>query len=253
MKKSTNNPNMELYEKFRTVEASACRSFDNGRFRGTDINSMWRMRRLTEEFGPCGIGWYTEVTKSWCERVETKKKDYNTNAIVENVETQCFVQINLYIKRDGEWSRPIVGIGGNSLTKLGDEGFKGAYTDALSVACKALGMAADIYYENDKDSKYFNYYADTKPAPAPAPAEPQKRKVTKADYDAGLCVNMVDYLANIDYNDLAAWNAAVNYLESKFDYELNVMEAIEKDARTKQGQQKLGNMVSNAVNEMVSK
>jgi len=28
-----------------------------------------------------------------------------------------------------------------------------AYTDALSVACKALGIAADVYYEKDK-SKY---------------------------------------------------------------------------------------------------
>lgn len=28
-----------------------------------------------------------------------------------------------------------------------------AYTDALSVACKSLGFAADIYYENDR-TKY---------------------------------------------------------------------------------------------------
>ena len=36
---------------------------------------------------------------------------------------------------------------------LSDEAYKMAYTDALSVACKALGIAADVYYEKDK-SKY---------------------------------------------------------------------------------------------------
>lgn len=30
-----------------------------------------------------------------------------------------------------------------------DEAYKMAYTDAISVACKSLGMAADVYYAND--------------------------------------------------------------------------------------------------------
>ena len=34
-----------------------------------------------------------------------------------------------------------------------DECFKMALTDAISVACKALGFAADVYWDNDK-TKY---------------------------------------------------------------------------------------------------
>ena len=37
-----------------------------------------------------------------------------------------------------------------------------AYTDAISVACKALGIGADVYFEKDADSKYSPYYS--KPA-----------------------------------------------------------------------------------------
>ena len=46
-----------------------------------------------------------------------------------------------------------------------DECFKMALTDALSVACKALGIAADVYYEKDKTK----YTADeTVPVPVSA-------------------------------------------------------------------------------------
>ena len=50
-----------------------------------------------------------------------------------------------------------------------DECFKMAMTDAISVACKALGIGADVYWEKDK-TKY------TKPAqPAEQPNVPPKK------------------------------------------------------------------------------
>ena len=53
--------NMKIYEAVRAVPQEAQKSFNNGRFSGTDINPMWRIKKLTEMFGPCGIGWYYEV------------------------------------------------------------------------------------------------------------------------------------------------------------------------------------------------
>ena len=134
--------NMEIYERVRSVPQEAQKPFDNGRFRGTDINPMWRIKKLTEEFGPAGIGWYYEVTS---ERSET---------VGETV--MAIVDLKLYIKVGGEWSKPIYGTGGNVLLSKGkasDEGYKMALTDALSVACKALGIGADIYFGADK-TKY---------------------------------------------------------------------------------------------------
>ena len=50
--------NLELYDSFREVPQEAKKPIAAGRLKGmTDINPMWRIKVLTERFGPCGIGW----------------------------------------------------------------------------------------------------------------------------------------------------------------------------------------------------
>jgi len=138
--------NMEIYNRTRSVPPEATKPFDNGRFKGTDVNPMWRIKTLTEIFGACGTGWYYDVISERCEE--------------HNGVTIAIVDLNLYVKVDGEWSKPIYGTGGNLLVNakggVSDEGYKMALTDALSVACKALGVAADIYFGADK-SKYTDF------------------------------------------------------------------------------------------------
>ena len=159
--------NLRFYEAGRHVPAEAQKSFNNGRFSGTDINPMWRIKKLTELFGPAGIGWYTEVLS---ERSE-KLLDDSVIAVVD---------LNLYVKVDGEWSKPIYGTGGNALVstskkgvQASDEGYKMAYTDALSVACKALGIGADVYFEKDR-TKYTQQDA---PAPRQAPGMATREQI----------------------------------------------------------------------------
>lgn len=139
--------NMRIYNQSRAVPPEAQKSFNNGRFSGTDINPMWRIKKLTELYGPCGIGWYTDVLNERSERL-------TEDTVI------AVVDLNLYVKDGGEWSKPIYGTGGNTLVSksrnglmVSDEGYKMAYTDALSVACKALGIGADVYYGNDR-TKY---------------------------------------------------------------------------------------------------
>lgn len=114
----------------------------------TDIKPIWRIEKLTQEFGICGIGWKTKI---------------RDKGIVEgaNGEKIAVVDIELYIKINGEWSEPIIGTGGSSFVSnersgayTNDECFKMAYTDALSVACRSLGFGADIYYGKSDGSKY---------------------------------------------------------------------------------------------------
>ena len=140
---------MEIYDKVRAVPEQARRSFNNGRFKGTDINPMWRIKKLTEMFGPCGSGWYIDNVEQRWERLDDK-------TVIAIVDLELFVKFP-----NGEWSKPIYGTGGNTLVSNGkpsDEGYKMAYTDAISVACKALGIGADVYFERDADSKYAQYY-----------------------------------------------------------------------------------------------
>ena len=59
---------MRIYNAVRTVPQEAQKQIRGGRMNGkTDINPMWRIRALTENFGPCGIGWYYEITHKWLE------------------------------------------------------------------------------------------------------------------------------------------------------------------------------------------
>lgn len=150
--------NMSIYEKVKEVPKDAQREIQAGRLKGmTDINPMWRIEKLTEVFGVCGIGWYTEITNKWIEEGAGGEKC-------------AFVQINLFVKVDGEWSKPIEGIGGSSFIasqKSGlytsDECYKMAYTDAISVACKALGFGADIYWKKKNETKYDKIEANEMP------------------------------------------------------------------------------------------
>lgn len=138
--------NMELYDALRTPPEEAIETIKGGRMSGkSSINPMWRIKALTERFGPCGIGWKYTIDRRWMEPYE-------------NGEVKAFVEISLYIKADGEWSEAIPGTGGNSFVAkekggpyVSDECYKMAFTDALSVACKSLGMAGDVYWGSDKD------------------------------------------------------------------------------------------------------
>lgn len=118
--------NMNLYNSVRTPPPEALREIKAGRLAGkSDINPMWRIKALTEQFGPCGEGWKYTIEKLWTEQGA-------------NGEIAAFALINLYYRIEGQWSDPVPGIGGNSFVakeKSGlytsDECYKMAFTDAL--------------------------------------------------------------------------------------------------------------------------
>lgn len=145
--------NLDLYNKLKDVPQEAIKPIQNGRLKGkSDINPMWRIKTMTEHFGVCGIGWKYVITKQWTETYGT--------------ETKAYCNIDLFIKVDGQWSDAIQGTGGSSEVTMerngsyvSDECYKMALTDALSVAMKALGVGADIYFEKGKSMDYSSKYA----------------------------------------------------------------------------------------------
>lgn len=139
---------MQIYDAVRECPKNALKQINAGRLKGkSDINPMWRIKALTEQFGACGVGWFYEITRQWTE----------TGA---NGEQAAFCNINLYYKAGDEWSKPVQGTGGSAFIArekngmyTSDECYKMALTDAISVACKALGFAADVYWQQDS-TKY---------------------------------------------------------------------------------------------------
>ena len=169
--------NLEIYNKVRIVPENAKKPIKGGRLSGfTNINPMWRFEKLTELFGPCGIGWYYDVRREWSETCGS--------------EVCVFVSIDLYIKYNGEWSKPIHGIGGSKLAakekngiNVSDECYKMATTDAISVACKQLGVGADVHWADG------NKYDQADSNDNPNPDKPKSKTATtpgtsKADVSA---------------------------------------------------------------------
>jgi len=200
--------NLQIYNAVRSVPPEAQKPIQGGRLKGkTDINPMWRIKSLTEEFGACGKGWYYEVINKWLEKSET------TN------EVAGFVEINLFVKYGEEWSKPIYGIGGSMFIAkekaglyVSDEVFKMATTDAISVACKQLGFGADVYWEADK-TKYSTSTESIIP-----PSKEQLAKATEL---------------GIDLEKLAKYNkCTVTELSAPmFDYAIKAKETALKKAQ----------------------
>lgn len=140
--------NLDIYGAVAAVPSNAQKPIEGGRLKGkTDINPMWRIKALTEMFGPCGFGWKYVITKQWLEQGH-------------GGEIAAFCNIDLFVKYEGEWSEAIPGTGGSALVAqernglyTSDECYKMALTDAISVACKALGFGADIYWAQGR-TKY---------------------------------------------------------------------------------------------------
>lgn len=158
--------NMQIYNLVRVVPKEAQKTIKGGRLSGfTDINSMWRIQKLTETFGPCGIGWKYTIEREWLEQGA-------------NGEIAAFMDILLYYKHGDDWSEGIPGTGGSSFVAkernglyTSDECYKMALTDAISVAAKAIGMGADIYWDKGR----------TKYDVSPERQEPAKEKHPEKD------------------------------------------------------------------------
>lgn len=145
--------NLKIYRSLEEVPQEAQKKITGGRLVGmTDIKPMWRIEKLTEVFGAVGLGWYSVI--------KNKEIIEGANGVkIAVVDINLFVNYKIpYGLEEDLWSEPIEGTGGSTFIAkekdglyTSDECFKMAYTDALSVACKSLGMGAKVYWG---DSKY---------------------------------------------------------------------------------------------------
>lgn len=144
------SPNMRIWAQCADVPEWAQKPITGGRLKGmTDISPQWRYKILTKMFGPRGFGWNSRVINRWMETAP-------------DGEIKAFVEIEFWYKdpETGEKSDIITASGGSSFYTqersgwyCSDECYKMAETDAMSVACKSIGVAAKIYGSGDR-TKY---------------------------------------------------------------------------------------------------
>jgi hypothetical protein len=200
----------------------------------TDINPQWRYKAMTEQFGACGVGWTYEIINTWSEQ--------GADGVV-----LAFAKIALLIKVGDVWSKPIPGIGGSTMVAKetsglysSDECYKMAVTDALSVAMKMLGVAADIYEGLWDGSKYRDVpkqqprtttqkndpeSTDKKPLEGEI-TEPQKKKLWAMMKSQGM--DNEEAKAFFNFKNPKTKEAASNFIEN-FDLELDAYDKFLKD------------------------
>lgn len=139
-----------IWNTLATPPKGALKKITGGRLDGfTDIKPQWRLKALTDCFGACGSGWRVEISDIWTDNGPGDQQ-------LVNVKIDLF-----YIREDGSWSEAVPGIGSGRLVAqekkgpyMSDEAVKGALTDAISVAGKMIGLAADVYMGYWDGSKY---------------------------------------------------------------------------------------------------
>lgn len=158
--------NLRFYKQGCEVPNDALKKIQAGRLKGmSDVNPMWRMKRMTEIFGPCGIGWKYTIDRQWVEAYGDDVK--------------CFCNVSLFVRdpETQEWSDAIPGNGGSAIVSkeksglyVNDEGYKMALTDALSIAMKPLGIGANVWYgskangHNESKYEYYTQEQSTQPS-----------------------------------------------------------------------------------------
>lgn len=152
-----------------------------GGFRGTAVKPVYTEQKMTELFGPCGIGWgFTEPTFQLVPGSDGQ--------------TAVYCWLSLWYVHDGARSQSIPGVGGDMVVvkqssglRTDDEAFKKAFTDAIGNAMKHIGMSADVHMGRFDDSKYVNDLrredaeANTNPAPSQARVTSANPSLTRTD------------------------------------------------------------------------
>jgi len=148
--------NTALWDALGKTDPKHTKAFKRaGGFTGTALKPQWAMRRLTEQFGPCGKGWAPDMPQFqvvpgdnrevlvYC-TVSAWYMDGPNKCVVHGVGGDKIVS---YIKANQQYNRP-------ERWENDDEAFKKAFTDALMNAFKFVGVGADIHMGQFDDSKY---------------------------------------------------------------------------------------------------
>lgn len=138
---------------YKTDPAHTKQFTSGGGFRGTAIKPIYATQKMTEHFGPCGIGWGM-----------AKPEFQLVNG--DNRELLVYCTVCLWYM-DSDTRAEVYGVGGDKVIgyvkasqnrperwENDDEAFKKAYTDALGNAMKQIGVGGDVHMGQFDDLKY---------------------------------------------------------------------------------------------------
>jgi hypothetical protein len=152
--------NLRIWKALGRTDPAHTKQFSRaGGFKGTAIKPIWITQRLTEQFGPCGVGWGID------------EPQFQVVA-GDNREMLVYCTVSCW---HGTPTNKLYGVGGDKVVthikanpqynraerwENDDEAFKKAFTDAVNNAFKFVGVGADVHMGLFDDSKYVREVAE---------------------------------------------------------------------------------------------
>lgn len=140
--------NKDLWKRVFTTDPKAVKPISGKDYQGNSPKPYWIVERLTDEFGPCGIGWGYTIDSERFERFN-------------DTDTLHVARVTLWYEMDGKRGT-ITQMGqtkasfttGQGKFRLDEDAPKKSVTDALVKCASYLGFAGDIFSGRWDDSKY---------------------------------------------------------------------------------------------------
>lgn len=172
----------ELWLRLEKTDPHYTKAFTGkGGFSGTAINGTYIIKRLTEEFGPCGSGWKFVLDDERIEGGHVLKSGENARLHI--------VRGHIDYVLNGQWCSTSPQFGQTFLVsenKYGsftdEEAPKKSITDCISKCAVLLGIGADVHLGLFDDSKYVNQrYEETDGGEAPAKEVSRPEKAARVE------------------------------------------------------------------------
>ena len=171
--------NKALWRRAFTTDPRAVKEITGKQYRGNSPKPYWIVERLTDEFGPCGIGWGFQIINERFERFSETDSLHVASVrlwyVLDGVRGE--------LEQIGQTKASYTTSKGSFM--LDEDAPKKSVTDALVKCASYLGFAGDIFSGRWDDSKYVAEAGkewrkrDDEAKPAAAEVKPIKPGVIK--------------------------------------------------------------------------
>jgi hypothetical protein len=146
---------LELWNKLELTDPAYTKRFDKGNFRGTAVDAVYNIKRVSEQLGPVGFGWGWHIVKDELVKFDDgAEPTWIHNCVVR----AWFRQEDGGVREVEHVGSTIaarwVGRGAQRRFMVDDEYAKKSVTDALSKIMVSLGASADIWLGRFDGNKY---------------------------------------------------------------------------------------------------
>jgi len=157
--------NTALWDSVETTPPSKTKAITGKPYKGTSPQPYYLIRKATEVFGPCGIGWGFTI-------IDERMEDGSPNVRVHIARVRVWYEWNGK-RGEVEHVGQTVFCGSNKNGPFTDEDApKKSVTDALVKALSLIGFAGDIFSGRYDDSKYVNSLVDEAAKPTQPAQDP---------------------------------------------------------------------------------